>query len=51
MIFWVLCKPDLGLLILPKAINLIHGRKRDAGDRKQVFFLVLVLLLNLSLSA
>src|SRR5574337_140956 len=38
MMFWVLCKPDLGLLTLPKAINLIHGRKRDAGDRKQCSF-------------
>lgn len=51
MMFWVLCKPDLCPLTLQtrlKAVNLllIHGRKSDAGDRKQVLFLDLTLLLN-----
>lgn len=50
MTFWVHCKPDVGLLTFntgSKAINLpIHGMRSDAGDRKQVFFLDLALLLN-----
>ena len=35
MMFWVLCKPDLSLLTLPKATNLIHGRKgmQETEDR------------------
>lgn len=47
IMFWVHCKPDLGLLTFktsPKAINLLltHEKKSHAGPRKQVFFLDLL---------
>lgn len=46
---WAHGKPDLGLLTFKtKAINLllILGMKKEAGDKKQVFFLDRALLLG-----